>query len=54
MCWKPDPEGSEKYKEENNNIKTCMKEATENWIGDQCSEIEENLRKTTVRGHTNS
>ena len=23
----------------------CMKMATENWIGEQCSEIEENLRK---------
>ena len=38
-------EGSEKYKEVNNNIKRCMKKAKENWIGEQCSEIEENLRK---------
>ena len=29
----------------NNNIKRCMKKAKENWIGKQCSEIEENLRK---------
>ena len=29
----------------NNNIKRCMKKAKENWIGEQCSEIEENLRK---------
>ena len=36
---------SEKYKEVNNNIKGCMKTAEENWIGEQCSEIEENLRK---------
>ena len=28
-----------------NNIKRCMKKAKENWIGEQCSEIEENLRK---------
>ena len=39
-----EPEGSEKYKEVNN-IKRCMKKAEENWIGEQCSEIEENLRK---------
>ena len=39
-----EPEGSEKYKEVNN-IKRCMKKAKENWIGKQCSEIEENLRK---------
>ena len=40
-----EPEGSEKYKEVNNNIKRYMKKAKENWIGEQCSEIEENLRK---------
>ena len=39
------PEGSEKHKEVNNNIKRCIKKAKENWIGEQCSEIEENLRK---------
>ena len=50
-----EPEGSEKvHKEVNNNIKRCMKKAKENWTGEQCSEIEENLRKNTVRGHTNS
>ena len=26
-----------------------MKKATENWIGEQCSEIEENLRKTKCK-----
>ena len=36
-----EPEGSEKYKEVNNNIKRCMKQAKENSIGEQCSEIEE-------------
>ena len=40
-----EPEGSEKYKEVNNNIKRCMKKAKENWIGEQCSETEENLKK---------
>ena len=42
-------EGSEKYKEVNNNIKRCMKKAKENWIEEQCSEIEENLRKTNSK-----
>ena len=36
---------SEKYKKVNNNIKRCMKTAKENCIGEQCSEIEDNLRK---------
>ena len=50
-----EPEGSEKYKKVNNKIKTCIKKAKENRIGEQCSEIEENLRKRVrVRGHTNS
>ena len=44
-----EPEGSEKYKEVNNNIKRCMKRAKENWIGEQCSEIEENLRKSNSK-----
>ena len=42
---KVEPERSVKYKDMNNNIKKCMKKAKENWIGEQCSEIEENLRK---------
>ena len=44
-----EPEGSEKYKEVNNNIKRCMKKAKENWIGEHCSEIEENLRKNNSK-----
>ena len=40
-----EPEGFEKYKEVNNDIKRCMKKAKENWIGEQCSKIEENLSK---------
>ena len=43
------PEGSEKYREVNNNVKRCMKKAKENWIGEQCSEIEENLRKNNSK-----
>ena len=39
-----EPEGYERYKEVNNNIKWYMKKAEENWIGEQRSEIEENLR----------
>ena len=46
---KIEPEGSEKYKEVNNNIKRCMKKAKENWIGEQCREIEENLRKNNSK-----
>ena len=42
---KIEPEESEKHKEVNNNMKWCMKNAKENWIGEQCSDIEENLRK---------
>ena len=44
-----EPEGSEKYKEVNKNIKRCTKKAQENWIGEQCSEIEENLRKNNSK-----
>ena len=44
-----EPEGSEKYKEVNNNIKWCPKKAKENWIGEQSSEIEENLRKNNSK-----
>ena len=44
-----EPEGAAKYKEVNNNIKRCMKKAKENWIGEQCSETEENLRKTNSK-----
>ena len=41
-------EGSEKYNKVNKNTKKCMKKkAKENWIGEQCSEIEENLRKNS-------
>ena len=32
----------------NNNIKRCMKKTEENWI-EQCSEIEENLRKNNSK-----
>ena len=44
-----EPEGSEKYKEVNNNVKRCMKKAKENWIGD-----EENLRKNNSKRAYNS
>ena len=43
------PEGSEKYKEVNNNIKRCMEKAKENWVGEQCGETEENLRKSNSK-----
>ena len=44
-----EPEGSEKHKEVNNNLKRCMKKAEENLIGEQCSVIEENLRKNNSK-----
>ena len=44
-----EPEGSEKYNKVNNNLKRCTKKAKENWIGEQCSEIEENLRKNNCK-----
>ena len=44
-----EPKASEKYKEVNNNIKRCMKKAKENWIGEHCSEIEENPRKNNSK-----
>ena len=40
-----EPEGSENYKEVNNDIKRCIKKAKENCIGEQCSEMEQNPRK---------
>ena len=30
-------------------IKRCVKKATENWIVEQCSKIEENLRKNNSK-----
>ena len=44
-----EPEGAEKYKEVNNNIERCMKKTKENWIGEQCSETEENLRRNNSK-----
>ena len=44
-----EPEGFEKYKEVNSNIKRCTKKAKENRIGEQCSEIEEILRKNNSK-----
>ena len=43
------PEGATKYKEVNNNIKRRMKKTKENRIGEQCSEIEENLKKNNSK-----
>ena len=44
-----EPEGAEKYKEVNNNVKRCIKKAKENLIREQCSEIEENLKKNNCK-----
>ena len=43
------PEGSEKYKEVNNNINWCMKKAKENWTEEQCSETEENPKNNNSK-----
>ena len=43
------PEGSEKNWEVNNNVNRCMKKAKKNWIGEACSETEENLRKNNSK-----
>ena len=44
-----EPEGSQEYKEVNNNIKRCMKKAKENWIGEPCSYTEETLMKNNSK-----
>ena len=44
-----EPEGPKKYKEVNNVITRCIKKTKENWIGEQCSELEENLRKNNSK-----
>ena len=44
-----EPEGSEKYKEVNNYIQRCMEKARENLVGEQCSEVEDNLRKNNSK-----
>ena len=44
-----EPERSDKYEEVNDNIKRCLKKAIENWIGEQCSETKENLRKSNSK-----
>ena len=43
-----EPEGSEKYREVNNNIKRCLN-GGKKWIGEQWSEVEENLRKDSSK-----
>ena len=44
-----EPKGSEKYREVNNKIRRYMKKANETWIGEECIEIEENLRKNNSK-----
>ena len=43
-----EPERSDKYRKVNN-IKRCTKKAKENWMGEQCGEVEENLRKNNSK-----
>ena len=51
LMWKKrfKPEGSEKYKEVNNNIKRWMKEGKKNSIRKQCDDSEETLRKNNSK-----
>ena len=46
---KNSPEGTNKYREINKEIRTGMKEAKEKWIEEQCIEIEDNLNKNSSK-----
>ena len=51
----PEPEGSEKYKEVNSNIKRCNeKRLKETGQEDSVVRMKKIRGRTTVRGHTNS
>ena len=41
--------GASRYREANNKIKKAMKNAKEEWIEQQCSDIEENLQKNNTK-----
>ncbi|XP_022239106.1 dynein heavy chain 8, axonemal-like [Limulus polyphemus] len=46
---KGNPEGMQKYREVNNKIKKGMMKAKENWVEEQCNEIEENLNNNNSK-----
>ena len=46
---KCDPEGTAKYREVNKKIKQDMRRAKDNWIVEQCYEIEDSLRKNNSK-----
>ena len=46
---KCDPEGAAKYREVNKKIKQDMKRAKDNWIAEQCYEIEDSLSKNNSK-----
>ena len=48
-----EPEGSEKYKEVNNNIKRCMKRLKKTGQENSVVRLKKILGRTTVGGHTN-
>ena len=48
-----EPEGSEKYKEVNNNIKRCMERLKKAGYENSVVRLNKILGRTTVRGHTN-
>ena len=46
---KCDPEGAAKYREVNKKIKQDMRRAKDNWIAEQCCEIEDSLSKNNSK-----
>ena len=46
---KCDPEGAAKYREVNKKIKKDMRRAKDNWIAEQCYEIEDSLSKNNSK-----
>ena len=48
---KHDAQGRSQYRDINNKIRKAIKQAKENWIEDQCEEIDINLTKNTKRAY---
>ena len=46
---KKDPEGSKKYKEANNKVRSELRKAKEVWIEQQCTEIEQCLKRNNTK-----
>ncbi|XP_072016924.1 uncharacterized protein [Amphiura filiformis] len=48
-CKRNNPDGARDYREANKLVKKGIKEAKENWIGQQCEEVESSLNKSNSR-----